>query len=111
MANEGSLYKGTFGEDTAHTYDHQPVLQNGILEDGHGGVAVGTLLIKNTSGKLEKYSGTGQLIGVCAVTVMPAQSTVTYLAHGTVKAGKAILEDGTLFTEYDKLNAIGIYAV
>lgn len=111
MANEGSLYKGSFGGDAVHTEDHPPIFCNGIMEDGHGGVATGTLLIRNAGGKLEKYSGTGTLAGVCAIAVNDDQTTATYVAHGTVRTGMLKLADGTSFTNHAALAAIGVYAV
>lgn len=108
--NEGTLFKQTFGGDPAHTEDHPPVILNGILAAGHEGVASGTVLISHEDG-ITPYSGTGTIIGVCDIPADNDSVTVSYVAHGTVKAGRLKNADGSPFTNYSVLALIGIYAV
>ena len=110
MANEGTLFKGSFGGDPAHTEDHQPIILNGKLATGHDGIASGTVLVSHEDG-IKAYTGTGTIIGVCDIPAEVGNATVSYVAHGTVKASRLKMANGTAFTTYSALAAIGIFAV
>jgi hypothetical protein len=121
MPNEGVLFKKQFGGDAAHTEDHPAIFRSGFLAAGHGAIAVGTVIADTGSG-LDAYRiiplagdvpahPNGEIVGIAEFGADAADTSVLYLAHGTVKKALLKMADGSAFTDYAALHILGIYEV
>lgn len=113
--NEGFLGKQAIGGNSVYTEDHKPVILNGKLKTNHSDISEGSVLTFDTDGKLDVIgaNNTLQIAGVAveAVSAGDAQGYIAYLAHGTVKAAMLKGADGVAFTDFQKLQTSGVYAI
>lgn len=112
--NEGFLGKHNFKGESVCTQDHKPIILNGLLKENHAPVLLGSVLVLDTDGiNVIGANNTMPIIGVSDedIETTSEQKYISYIAHGTVKAEKLKGTDGGAFTDYQKLQATGVYAL